>query len=107
MEKSFWDRVIDTNLGGTFLCTKHALPHMERQRSGHIVNVLGGGTTFGTCAYAVSKEAIRVFTRHVAQEEKEYNICIVLTGPGAMVALTEEIRQVPPVPEPAEQDNPY
>src|SRR5215212_4034774 len=26
MEKSYWDRVIDTNLGGTFLCTKHAAP---------------------------------------------------------------------------------
>ena len=34
MEKEFWDKVIGTNLGGTFLCTKYVLPHMEAQRSG-------------------------------------------------------------------------
>ena len=43
MDKGFWDRVIQTNLGGTFLCTKHVLPHMEARRSGHIINLHGGG----------------------------------------------------------------
>ena len=109
MEKSFWDRVIDTNLGGTFLCTKHVIPFMERQRSGHIVNVYGGGpaTTHGTCAYAISKEAIRFFTRYVAEEEREYGICVVMTGPGAMVNLTEQIRRVPMNTGAEEQENAY
>src|SRR5205823_210802 len=38
LEKSFFDNVMNTNLGGTFLCTKHVLPYMEDQRSGHIIN---------------------------------------------------------------------
>ncbi len=38
MEKSFFDRVIDTNLGGTFLCCKHAIPYMRQRGVGHIIN---------------------------------------------------------------------
>lgn len=69
MEKEFWDRVIETNLGGTFLCTKHVLPHMESRRSGHIINLYGGGGVRppGACAYMATKEAIRTFTRYVAK----------------------------------------
>lgn len=72
MEKTFWDRIIDTNLGGTFLCTKHALPYMEQQRSGHILNLYGGGNVkaVGACVYVVSKDAVRTFTRFVAEEER-------------------------------------
>ena len=79
MEKDFWDRVIQTNLGGTFLCTKHVLPHMEERRSGHIINLYGGGGVKppGACAYVVSKEAIRTFTRFAAEEVRESNVCVV------------------------------
>mgnify|MGYP001584709371 CR=1 FL=1 len=65
MEKDFWDRIIQTNLGGTFLCTKHVLPLMEARRSGHVINLYGGGGVkpAGACAYMVTKEALRTFTR--------------------------------------------
>ena len=43
MSKDFWDSVIQTNLGGTFLCTKYVVPFMEERRSGNIVNLWGGG----------------------------------------------------------------
>ena len=104
MEKSFWDRVIDTNLGGTMLCTKHVLPYMEEQRSGHVVNLYGGGNlqSSGTCAYVVSKDAIRTFTRFVAEEEREWNICVVVLSPGGAIATEdapEEVRQRLPGPE--------
>ena len=39
MDKDFWDRVIQTNLGGTFLCTKYVLPLMETRRRGHVINL--------------------------------------------------------------------
>jgi NAD(P)-dependent dehydrogenase (short-subunit alcohol dehydrogenase family) len=39
----FWNAVIQTNLGGTFLCSKYVLPFMEKRRSGNIVNLWGGG----------------------------------------------------------------
>ena len=83
MDKEFWDRVIQTNLGGTFLCTKHALPHMESRRSGHIINMHGGGglKPAGACAYMVTKDAIRTFTRYVAEEARDQNVCVVIFSP--------------------------
>lgn len=83
MGKDFWDRVIQTNLGGTFLCTKYALPHMEAKQSGHIINLYGGGGTkpAGACAYMVTKDAIRTFTRYVAEEVRDSNVCVVIFSP--------------------------
>ncbi len=102
MDKGFWDRVIETNLGGTFLCTKHVIPYMEKRRSGHIVNLFGGGRDVGACAYVVSKEAIRAFTRMVAEEVRGANICVVSHAPEGAVATEnapEEARQRLPVVE--------
>ncbi len=88
MEKEFWDRVIQTNLGGTFLCTKHVLPHMEARRSGHIINLYGGGgiKPAGSCAYVVTKEAIKTFTRYVAEEVRDSNVCVVTFSPRVPIA---------------------
>jgi len=83
MGKDFWDRVIQTNLGGTFLCTKYVLPHMVRKKSGHIINLYGGGGTkpAGACAYIVTKDAIRTFTRYVAEEVRDSDVCVVIFSP--------------------------
>jgi len=89
MDKGFWDRVIQTNLGGTFLCTKHVLPHMEARRSGHVINLHGGGHGVGACAYVVSKEAIRTFTQFVAEEEREWGICVLAVTPGGAIATED------------------
>lgn len=96
MSKDFFDKVIETGLGGTFLCCKHVFPYMEAQRSGHVINMLGGSspTTIGAMAYQVTKDAIRVFTRFVAEEEKEFGICVVATGPGATIATEEAPEEV-------------
>lgn len=98
MEESFWDKVLDTNLKGTYLCTKHALPYLE-QRRGHVINLHGGGGPL-SCAYSVTKDAIRTFTRFVAMEETE--VCIVCVSPGSAIATEdapEEARQKLPGPE--------
>lgn len=91
MDKYFWDRVIQTNLGGTYLCTKYTLPHMEARRSGRIVNLYGGANvkSIGSCAYVVSKEAVRAFTRYVAEEERGWNICVLAMTPGKFIATEE------------------
>ena len=83
MEQGFWQKVMGTNLGGTFTCTKHAIPYMEKQGSGHIINLHGGGSGPGAAPYVVSKDAIVVFTRFVAEEERDSNVCIVAIGPGS------------------------
>lgn len=89
LEPSFWDRVIQTNLGGTFLCTKFALAYMEAQGSGHVVNTMGGSGKVGAAPYQVSKDAILSFTRAVAEEEREFNICVVAMSPGGRIATEE------------------
>ena len=106
MEQSFWSNVLDTNLGGTFLCTKHVLPNMEERRSGHIVNLYGGADPLqmgtGACAYGVSKEAIRKFTGFVAEEERPWNICVTAISPGAAIATedaSEEAKRTLPGPD--------
>jgi len=83
MPMEFWDRVIRTNLYGTFIGTKHVLPHMEKRKSGHVINLYGGGglTPAGACAYMASKDAIRAFTRYVAEEVRAANICVVIFSP--------------------------
>jgi NAD(P)-dependent dehydrogenase (short-subunit alcohol dehydrogenase family) len=104
MDKDFWDRVIQTNLGGTFLCTKYVLPLMETRRTGHVINLWGGGRAenHGACAYVVSKDAIRTFTRFVAEEEREHNVCVVAFSPKQAIATEDapqEARKRLPGPE--------
>ncbi|HZT06507.1 MAG TPA: SDR family NAD(P)-dependent oxidoreductase [Chloroflexota bacterium] len=81
LDPAFWDKVIRTNLGGCFNCTRYVLPHMEAQRSGHIINMMGGSNAVGGSPYQVSKTAIAQFTHHIALEERDYNICAVAIGP--------------------------
>lgn len=102
LDKDFWDKVLDTNLGGTMLCTKHVLPQMERQGSGHVINLYGGGRGTGSSPYVISKEAIRYFTASVAEEEREHNVCVVVLSPGAAIATErapEEARKRMPGPD--------
>jgi 3-oxoacyl-[acyl-carrier protein] reductase len=101
MDLAFWDRVIRTNLYGTFLCTKQAIPYMERQGGGHIISLHGGGGIHA-CAYMVSKDAIWTFTRYTAMEVRDANICVVVMSPGAAIATEdapEEARQRMPGPD--------
>jgi len=104
LNKDFWDSVIQTNLGGTFLCTKYVVPFMEARGSGNIINLWGGGRAenHGAAAYVVSKDAIRTFTRFVAEEEREWNVCVVAFSPKQAIATEdapEEARKRLPGPE--------
>lgn len=71
MEEEKWDRVIDVNLKGAFLCTKHALPNMRKKGFGRIVNissVVGQVGVFGTSNYSAAKAGLFGFTKAVARE---------------------------------------
>jgi NAD(P)-dependent dehydrogenase (short-subunit alcohol dehydrogenase family) len=90
-----FNKVLDTNLLGTFLCTKHVLPYMEALNDGHIINFGQGNVSeerrpgaypnIGMGIYNVSKVSIRAFTRYVADEEREFNVCIMSMGPGGSI----------------------
>ena len=73
MPVEFWDRVVHTNLYGTFFGTKHVIPHMAKRKSGHIINLYGGGGVKpgGAGTYMVTKDGIRTFSRYVAEEVRD------------------------------------
>ena len=104
MPLEFWNNVVRTNLYGTFFGAKHVIPHMEKRRSGHIINLYGGGglTPAGACTYMVTKDGIRTFTRYLAEEVRDANICVVTFSPRVPIATEtapQEARQRLPGPD--------
>lgn len=104
MPLDFWNRVVQTNLYGTFFGTKHVIPHMAQRKSGHIINLYGGGGTKpgGAGTYMVTKDGIRTFSRYVAEEVRDANICVVTFSPRVAIATEtapSEARSRLPSPE--------
>lgn len=82
-----WDYVIDTNLKGTFLVVKHAVPHMKRQGGGVIVNNSSDAGLIGNraCpAYCASKGGITVMTKAMALDYAKHNIRVNSVNPGVI-----------------------
>jgi len=80
-----WRRVLDTNLTGTFLCTREALRDMLRARWGRIVNVtsvVGLVGNAGQANYVAAKAGIVGFTKAVAREVASRNITVNAIAPG-------------------------
>jgi len=81
-----WDRVMNVNVKSMFLTAKFVLPHMERQRSGSIVNIssINGvrSTRFAKTAYATSKGAVNALTREIANQyaAKGIRANVILVG---------------------------
>jgi meso-butanediol dehydrogenase / (S,S)-butanediol dehydrogenase / diacetyl reductase len=68
-EEQEWDRIQAVNLKGVFLCCKHVVPIMQRQKRGAIVISSSGhaNVTYPNCsAYAATKGALVAFMRGVA-----------------------------------------
>jgi NAD(P)-dependent dehydrogenase (short-subunit alcohol dehydrogenase family) len=80
-----WDRIMDVNAKGVFLCCKSVIPHMKSQRSGKIINISSSSGRSGWArygAYCASKFAIVGFTQALAKEVAEYNITANTVCPG-------------------------
>ena len=85
MSSEDWDTVMDTNLRGTFNCTREALALMVRKRFGRIVNiasVVGQVGNPGQANYVASKAGIIGFTKAVAREVASRNITVNAVAPG-------------------------
>lgn len=82
-----WDRMIDVNIKGVLYGIAAALPHMQRQKTGHIINVSSVAghkvTPFGT-VYCATKHAVRVLSEGLRMEVKPYNIRTTIISPGAV-----------------------
>jgi len=82
-----WDRMIDVNLKGVLYGIAAALPHMTRQKSGHIINVASVAAYKvrpGSAVYAATKAAVRMLSEGLRQEVKPYNIRTTVISPGAV-----------------------
>lgn len=82
-----WDRVIDTNLKGHFLCAKYAIPELKKRGGGVIINmgsVLGPTALPGISAYSATKAGIEALTRVLALELARDNIRVNALAPGSI-----------------------
>ncbi len=100
MDVETWDRVLNINLRGTFLCCREAFRAMARQNGGVILNIsslsgVKGVEKFpGLSAYNVSKAGVASLTEILAVEGKAQNIHVAAVSPGAVD--TEMLRQAAP-----------
>lgn len=80
-----WKKVIDINLTGAFICSKHIARHMVKKRSGKIINIssiVGVHGNAGQCNYASSKAGIIGLTKTLARELAGRNILVNAIAPG-------------------------
>ena len=101
MKEEDWDKVIDTNLKGTFLCSQMALRSMIKERWGRIINissVVGEAGNPGQVNYAASKGGIIGFTKALAREVASRSITVNAITPGYIetemtLHLPEKVKQ--------------
>lgn len=85
MPEADWDAVINTNLKSTFNCSKAAVKHMMRKRTGRIINiasVAGQMGNPGQTNYSASKGGQIAFTKALAREVAARNITVNAIAPG-------------------------
>jgi 3-oxoacyl-[acyl-carrier protein] reductase len=109
MTEEDWDVVLDVNLKGTFNCTKAAIRHMLKQKSGKIINiasVVGEMGNAGQANYSASKAGVIGFTKTIAREFAQRGINVNAIAPGYVETpmtdalpekVKEELRQMIPM----------
>jgi 3-oxoacyl-[acyl-carrier protein] reductase len=102
MDDEAWNRVIDINLTGAYLCSKAVIRLMMKQRFGRVVNissVVGAMGNAGQTNYAASKAGMIGFTKSLAREVAARNITVNAVAPGFIqTAMTDAL------PEKARED---
>jgi 3-oxoacyl-[acyl-carrier protein] reductase len=84
-----WDRVMSVNVKGLFLCVKAVYPAMKQQGKGKIINISSGTALSGSpffLHYVSSKAGVIGFTRALAREVGDDNICVNSIMPGLTIS---------------------
>jgi len=84
--EAFWDRVVHTNLKGTFFCAQACAKEMCKTGGGRIINISsvhGQATMPRYAVYASTKGGINALTRQLAIDLAKYNITVNAVAPGA------------------------
>ena len=104
MKYEEWKKVIDINLGSTFLLCKYAIKQMLKNKYGRIVNItsiVGHSGNLGQSNYAASKAGIIGMTKSLAIEYAKKNITLNCVSPGFIQSnmtdnIVESIKAVLP-----------
>ena len=97
-----WDRTIDVNIKGVLYGIAAALPHMMKQKAGHIINVssvAGHKVSPAGAVYAATKHAVRALSEGLRQEVKPHNIRTTVISPGAVATELPDSISEPDVSE--------
>jgi len=92
-----WDRVMEVNLKGVFLCSKAVIPIMKQQKSGKIINIASGTFFSGSGNmphYTTAKGGVVALTRVMARQLGEWGINVNCMTPGSTMseeAVSEEV----------------
>lgn len=94
-----WDRILDVNLRGAYLCCRAVLPAMVAQGRGTIVNlgsVVTSRTLPGTAAYTASKYGLLGLSRVLAEEMRAHGVRVGVLSAGAVdTSLWDETADPP------------
>ncbi len=96
MRDEDWEKVLQTNLKGTFLTTRSVLRHMLKARYGRVINissVIGLRGNAGQANYAAAKAGLIGFTKSLAREVGTRNITANVITPGFI--KTEMTKKLP------------
>jgi 3-oxoacyl-[acyl-carrier protein] reductase len=94
-----WDKVMEVNLKGVFMCCRAIIPVMKRQKSGKIINIASGTFFNGTSNmphYTSSKGGVVALTRVMARQLGPWGINVNCMTPGSTMseeAVTDKVRQ--------------
>jgi len=95
LSESDWDKVLDINLKGAFICSKVASKYMLKQRWGKIINissVIGIVGNAGQVNYSASKAGLIGLTKSLAKELGSRNIMVNAVAPGYIkTPMTEKL----------------
>jgi len=86
-EEDIWDKIIDTNLKGCYLCSQAVGRIMVKRKKGNIINIAstaGLRPSLNRTAYSISKAGVIMLTRVLARELGSHNIRVNAIAPGTV-----------------------
>lgn len=97
-----WHRIIDTNLTGTYLMCREALPHLEKSPDAYILNLQSTGaytSSPGASLYAASKFGVRALSEALIEEYRNSGVRLTSVSPGPVDTTIWTHKTEPPSDE--------
>ena len=102
VDRELWDRVVRTNLDGTYHFCRAVLPAMKSRDSGFILNILSTASFAaqpGNSAYSASKYGARALTEALAEELRGTGVRVASINPGPVATEIWSHKTKPPSQE--------